>query len=127
MVSRAAEASGCDVQILCSSLVQFDFDRRGVSVCPGLFVFCFLGYWIFGQDNARKDFCPSGMNPMTDPRNCNCQQDKTLAQCTAVQVKQVLLTELLMTAESVTTKGIFACLHVMPCVGHKAVGILKSF
>lgn len=52
--------------------------------------FCFPGYWIFGQ---RHRF-------------------------TAVQVKQVLLTELLVTAESVAIKGFFALLHVMLYVGH---------
>ncbi len=73
------------------------------------FVSLDTGYLV--KDNARKDFSLSGTNPMTNARNYNCQQEKTSARCTAVQVKQVLLTELLVTAESVDImiKGIFAC------------------
>jgi len=41
-------------------------------------------------------------------------------------VKDVMLTELLVAAKSVAIKGIFACLCVMPYVGHKAVGVRKS-
>ena len=115
MLKGAAEARWRDVQRLCSSLVQFDFDRQDVSVCQ-LCLFLFI--WILDiwskTMQARRDFSLSGMNPMTHSRNCNCQQEKTFAPCTAVQVKHVMLTELLVTAESVAIKGIFACLCVMP-------------
>ncbi len=99
MLKGAAEARWRDVQRSCSSLVQFDFDRRDVSVGQ-LFYFVSLDTGYLVKDNAGRYFSLSGMNPITNSRNCNCQLEKTFARCTAVQVKHVMLTELLVTAES---------------------------